>query len=283
MEGVDIARLFIDIDDLIPTLELDWFSNMTYWRAADAIDRVRFDGTCRMDRYYTDFASKIQSNEDIEEHVTDWQRDTLLRVKEEWCTATFMPPVNEPHRVEFKIKYLSYMVKNDHRLDLSEARCLLVYLSRNLAYNSDPVMNTDAQIGRSVERMFDLVGALPRLQIEDLKLVHQNYFLQGVHHFLRESMHTMARQVPATFTPQLAKVVYRLKAALDKMITGCPGTTEWRHRVNSEMEIVGKLVGAVGTRVSKLDCKDTLLELRMGGPFGTERNVTFGNNDDLDD
>lgn len=288
VEGVDIARLLVDFDDMIPTPELEWFSNLTYWRAADSVDRVRFDGTSRIDRYYADFASKIQSNEDFEEHTTDWQRETLLRIKEEWCTATFMPPVNEPLRIEFKIKYLSYMVKNDHRLDVAEARCLLVYLSRNLAYNSDPVKNTDADIMRMAERMLDIVGALPRLQLKGLKLLSENYFLEGVHHFLRESLHTFAHQAGKAYHVQLARVVMRLKAALDKMLKDsgvCPGTADWRHRVNSELEIVAQVVGSgKGIRIDLLDCKDELGNLRVGGPWGEpERTVKFGASVDLDD
>ena len=128
VEGIDLIRLLVDIDEKIDNDELEWFSNMTAWRVGDCIDRVRWDGTARIDRYYKDFAAKIMSNERKQPRMTVRSIEVLLRIKEDWCMAVFMPPTNNIDRMEWKVRYLSYLMKNDHEMDVAEARCLAVYL-----------------------------------------------------------------------------------------------------------------------------------------------------------
>ena len=270
---MDVVRILVTADDRIQTNELDWFANFTYWRVADVDDKERWDGTARIDKYYHSLSAMIQSNEEQEDHDTEWSRMTLMRIKEEWAQAMFMPPVDSPGRVEFKAKLLSQVVKNDGRLDVAEARIIAIYLSRSLAYNTDPLKNSDLQIERSIVRMLDLVGVFPRLDLRFVKLADQDAFLQGLWHMLRYSFHYVCLQAPPKFTPLLARVAIRLKLSLEKTIKfgGCPGTREWRQRVNGELQIFAGMTGAGNQRVDALDCTDSLQTLYQGGPYGYVR------------
>ena len=88
VEVVDFAKwCFFDHDNRISNLELSVFSNVTYVKAADSPDHMRYDKTARIDQYYKHFAAMIQCNENYESHDTQWDRLMLTRTKWEWCQA----------------------------------------------------------------------------------------------------------------------------------------------------------------------------------------------------
>ena len=89
VEALDVVKCFVfDHDNRITYHELDIYSNVTHIKAADSVDKVRFDGTARIDDYYRDYASKIQC---FEKPLRGYDRDPetklLKRVKYEWCLA----------------------------------------------------------------------------------------------------------------------------------------------------------------------------------------------------
>lgn len=89
IEALDVVNCFVfDHDNRITYHELDIYSNVTHIKAADSVDKVRFDGTARIDDYYRDYASKIQC---FEKPLRGYDRDPetklLKRVKFEWCLA----------------------------------------------------------------------------------------------------------------------------------------------------------------------------------------------------
>lgn len=190
VESHDFLRIvFVDIDDKISNDELDWYSNITTWRVADSQDYVRFDGTARMDRYFRDMAAKIMSNELYEPHPTKLLRNMLLRVKENWCMATFMPPVNELDRLEFKIKYLSYLTKNDGKLDSAELKCLLVYVAPNLAYSTDLFKDKLSEVHHARVRLVDIAKSISMLDVEEIDLDKQDDILKAMNEFFRHHVH----------------------------------------------------------------------------------------------
>lgn len=106
IEALDVVNCFVfDHDNRITYHELDIYSNVTHIKAADSVDKVRFDGTARIDDYYRDYASKIQC---FEKPLRNYDRDPetklLKRVKYEWCLAVSFPhlfPDHNPHFCNF--------------------------------------------------------------------------------------------------------------------------------------------------------------------------------------
>lgn len=189
-ESYDLLRIvFVDVDDKISNDELDWYSNLTTWRVADSQDYVRFDGTARIDRYFRDTAAKIMANELYEPHPTRMLMDMLLRVKENWCLATFMPPTNELDRLEFKLRYLSYLAKNDGKLDSAELKCLLVYVAPNLAYSTDIFKDDDYEIRHATVRLVDIAKSISLLDVEGMDLAKQDDVLKAMNEFFRHHVH----------------------------------------------------------------------------------------------
>ena len=190
VESHDLLRIvFTDLDDKISNDELDWYSNLTSWRVADSQDYVRFDGTARIDRYYRDTAAKIMGNELYEPHPTQILKNMLLRVKENWCMATFMPPINDLNRLEFKIRYLSYLTKNDKKLDPAELKCLLVYVAPNRAYSTDLFKDSHADVEHARVRMVDIAKSVSMLDVSDLDLNKQDDLLKSMNEFFRHHVH----------------------------------------------------------------------------------------------
>lgn len=89
VEALDVIDFFaISHDNRITYHELDIYSNVTHIKAADSVDKVRFDGTARIDDYYRDYASKIQCFEKpLRMYDRDPETKLLKRVKYEWCLA----------------------------------------------------------------------------------------------------------------------------------------------------------------------------------------------------
>ena len=76
--------LFMEHDNRITNSELQVFSNVTYLKAANSVDKVRWDGTAMIDNYYLWLSGLIQSNELTETHSTEWELQVLPRAKYEW-------------------------------------------------------------------------------------------------------------------------------------------------------------------------------------------------------
>lgn len=242
----DLNRAFWDLDNRISNTELWIFSNVTYKMAADSPDKVRADGTARIDHYYMDYASKIQSNENSEDHSSTREKDILLRAKEEWCGATWLPPVNEMYRVEYKAMWTSRLIKNDHVMDIAEFRCLTIYMAMNLKYNSDPAKNCDREIERVLERFDDIAKSIVRLDVSKLTIGQQELFLDGLDMFIRQ-MEGVAKMniISNDVLEDLELIGYELVDSITAVVKDkCIGTAERRMRVVNEMDIFADLVDA---------------------------------------
>lgn len=96
-EVIDFCKwVLFDQDNRMTNIELEIFSNVTYVKAADSPDHLRYDKTSRIDYYYKDYASKIMCNENYEHHNDAWSRTMLMRTKWEWCNAvsSFSTPIS---------------------------------------------------------------------------------------------------------------------------------------------------------------------------------------------
>lgn len=107
VEALDVIDFFaISHDNRITYHELDIYSNVTHIKAADSVDKVRFDGTARIDDFYRDYASKIQCFEKpLRMYDRDPETKLLKRVKYEWCLAVSFVPINIHHQT-FLLSFL---------------------------------------------------------------------------------------------------------------------------------------------------------------------------------
>lgn len=208
VEMTDALNLVISTDDKISSSELELWSNITYIKTANAVDKVRTDGTARIDDFYWDYSAKIMANERHEKDINYHWREILLRSKDEWCQAVWNPPTNQVCRIEYKIKYTAWIIKDDKKMDASEFKCLTWRVSRNLAYNTDPMKNTEYEMIRMLIRLDDIISSFTRLDLSDDD--HHDWYLEGMAE-LGKSLQIMALQLPKDL------ITERLNPIADKL------------------------------------------------------------------